>query len=130
MKRSDWQESKYINQADVGSRRHELVIDRVTPEEVDPDAGVRKPVMYFMNHQKGLVLNNTTWSACESEWGEESDAWSGHRVTLYVDPSVTYKGKRTGGTRIEPVQTKPLAIDDTGQEEEPPMPGDGDEPPF
>lgn len=33
-------------------------------------------------------------------WGDESDAWVGHRVTLYRDPSVRFGPNEVGGIRV------------------------------
>src|SRR3954467_7808064 len=33
-------------------------------------------------------------------WGTEASVWTGRKVTLYCDESVTFGKERTGGTRI------------------------------
>ena len=43
----------------------------------------RKPVMYFKEHEKGLILNKTNWGVCEKLFNSnESDDWIGERVSL------------------------------------------------
>ena len=33
-------------------------------------------------------------------WGEETELWRGHRVTLFLDPEVMFGGDKVGGIRI------------------------------
>jgi hypothetical protein len=42
-----------------------------------------KPVMYFKDLPKGLILNKTNWGICEKLFGsDDSDDWRGERVAL------------------------------------------------
>jgi hypothetical protein len=41
-----------------------------------------KPVVYFNEFGKGLVLNKTNWRAIVELCGDESDGWIGEKVVL------------------------------------------------
>lgn len=44
-----------------------------------------KPVVYFEELEKGLIINKTNWAAIEKVTGEaNSDNWSGKKITLTV----------------------------------------------
>jgi hypothetical protein len=50
-----------------------------------------KPVMYFRELPKGLVMNKTNWGICEKMFGsDESDDWIGNKVSLTVIETVAY----------------------------------------
>ena len=48
-----------------------------------------------------------------SQWGVETTAWHGKRVTLYRDPSVTFGGDTVGGIRIAAMSGIKRAFTDT-----------------
>jgi hypothetical protein len=42
-----------------------------------------KPVMYFKELSKGLIVNKTNWSICAKLFGsDDSDDWTGERLSL------------------------------------------------
>ncbi len=60
-----------------------------------------KPILYFEETEKGLVLNRTNANTVAGMYGPETDAWTGQRVTLgmsYVD----FQGKQTASIRVRP----------------------------
>ena len=48
-----------------------------------------------------------------SQWGVETTAWHGKRVTIYRDPSVIYGGAEVGGIRIAAMSGIDRAFTDT-----------------
>jgi hypothetical protein len=59
-----------------------------------------KPVMYFRELPKGLVVNKTNWGICEKMFGsDESDDWIGQKVSLTVIETVAY-GEAVKSIRI------------------------------
>ena len=48
-----------------------------------------------------------------SQWGVETTAWHGKRVTIYRDPSVTFGGDTVGGIRIAAMSGIKRAFTDT-----------------
>jgi hypothetical protein len=73
-----------------------------------------KPVMYFRELPKGLVVNKTNWGICEKMFGsDESDDWIGQKVTLSVIETVAY-GEAVKSIRIaekKPATNKAAIID-------------------
>ena len=98
----------------------------VTLEMVKSDRGPdeQKPVVYFkdpsnasLDLSRGVILNVGNWEACEEITGEDdSDNWLNKQIVVYVDPDVTFGGKKVGGVRIRasqaPVAEPPLPSDD------------------
>jgi hypothetical protein len=75
----------------------ELTVKEVKGEGVGPDKEL-KPVAYFIEDQRGLVLNAGRYNALAAAAGtRDTDTWTDIKVTLSVDPDVKYKGKVTGG---------------------------------
>jgi hypothetical protein len=65
-----------------------------------------KPVMYFRELPKGLVVNKTNWGICEKMFGsDESDDWIGQKVSLTVIETVAY-GEAVKSIRIS--ERKPI----------------------
>lgn len=100
MKRSDAFPSRYISKDDVQNPII-AVIDTVRFDTIKGDAGDEdKPVVYFRDNVKPMILNNTNWMTIEDAYGQESDDWTGKQVEMYCDPGVMFGGKRVGGVRV------------------------------
>jgi hypothetical protein len=90
--------SKYLKAADLQGRRIAATIDRVQLEEVDDG---ERPVAYFRNKDRGLVLNRTNANAITEIAGtDETDEWSGVRLVLY-STRVDFQGRRVDAIRID-----------------------------
>ncbi len=74
------------------------VVATLAYEKVGED---QKTVIYFQGMDKGLVLNWTNACTLADLYGEDDDNWIGREVIIWVDPSVMYAGKRTGGLRLK-----------------------------
>lgn len=59
------------------------------PLSLNPTNG--EMIAYVMEHTYGI-----------KELPGDFDTWIGKKIILYVDPSVSYGGKRTGGIRVRP----------------------------
>ena len=101
MKRTEAFASNYLNQDDL-PHSHTATIKTVGKEMVNTDDnGQReKPVIYFNNGSKPLILNMVNWDTIEAGYGPNSDTWVGKPIELYVDPNVMYGARRVGGIRI------------------------------
>jgi hypothetical protein len=83
-----------------------VTIDRVVMESFrDPRTRVetRKPVMYFQRAKRGLIVNRTNWRTVADLYGDESDNWTGKRITL-TPAMVDAYGKQTKAVRVRPVR--------------------------
>ncbi len=100
MKSTDIFPSKYLRAADLDGREPVVTIARVDMETLGDE---RKPVVYFVGKDKGLVMNKTNFSAIEDISGEEdTDNWAGTKVKL-ITVKVEFQGKRVPAIRIEEV---------------------------
>lgn len=97
---SDMIYSKYISKNDVETP----IICTIRGVMLDSGGNrAEEPrwLMAFHELRKMLRLNNTTLRQLEATLGENSDAWIGARVRLYVDPTVTMAGQVVGGVRMQ-----------------------------
>jgi hypothetical protein len=122
--------SKYLQSSDLNGKSVTVKIDRVALEEVGQKKEW-KPVIYFMRAKKAMVLNVTNARMIESAYGDDyENAWHGKAVILTVE-KVSFQGKVTDGLRIHiPKQARdePAIVGGGLLKEEPPLPGDDDEP--
>ena len=89
--------SKWIKAADLGGREHDLTIDRIEIETLDEQTA--KPVVYFVGHKKGLMLNRTNAAAIADLFSPETDRWHGRTVTIF--PTETdYRGVTVDCIRV------------------------------
>jgi hypothetical protein len=92
--------SKYLKESDLGGREVPCVIDRVTIEDVGgPSDPEEKPVMYFVNKAKGMVLNKTNSMYIASKYGDETDDWKGKAIIIHPD-STMFQGKMVPCLRV------------------------------
>ena len=93
--------SKYLKASDLNGRRATVTIRKYKMESVGQDSEDDKPVLYFENKEKGLVLNRTNaTSIAEILSQSEMEEWAGGKVTLY--PTKTdYQGRRVACIRID-----------------------------
>jgi hypothetical protein len=83
-----------------------VTIDRVVMESFrDPRTRQesRKPVMYFQRAKRGLIVNRTNWRTVADLYGDESDNWTGKRITL-IPAMVDAYGKQTKAVRVRPIR--------------------------
>ena len=106
MKVSEMIVSKYLAKADFDEDQV-CTIKGLRQEELEGDGENKsKWILYFREHAKGMVLNITSIRVLESAYGSESDVWIGKKVSVYVDPNVSFGGKVVGGLRLRPLKPK------------------------
>ena len=119
--------SKFIKSDDLGGKAVPLFIDRVEMQEVGtPDDKETKPILYFVNRTKGLVLNKTNAADIAEQYGNDTDKWTNQSIVLFAT-KVEFKGRRVMGLRVRFKDGAPAALQDN---EEPPPPTDDDDLPF
>lgn len=85
--------SKYLKASDIPDGREvHLKIDTVQIESMET-TGDEKPVLYFIDREKGLVLNKTNADAIASVMGDDTDQWRGKPIILFA--TTTSFGGRT-----------------------------------
>lgn len=116
MRTSEAFPSQFLKKEDIGDRRVRVTVDHIQMETIqNGDHKENKPVVYFRNTEKGMVLNKGNAEAIQeaANGDDEMDNWGGTVVVLYVDRNVTFGGKRVGGIRISPArkpETAPVEV--------------------
>ena len=121
---NDMRNSKYLKKEDAGDGKAATIKDirqiNVAMENQPPEY---KWVLFFEEHPKGLVMNQGNITKCSRLCeSEDTDDWTGKKVTLYNDPDVTYGGRAVGGVRIREWREGDEVLSP------PPMPNDDDLP--
>lgn len=116
MKVSDMVESKYMKKEDFADGDGIGTIKGVRQDNLAKDGEPPKMrwVIGFAEYQKPMVLNITTIRVLEQTFGGETDQWRGNKVTIFVDPNVSFGGKVVGGLRLRPLKntpSKPIATE-------------------
>ena len=97
---SAFDQSKYLSAADL-SQEMKLRIKTVTVETVrgQGSAQEQKPVLWFTNLSKGLVLNKTNNRTLRSALGDDMEKWA--NAIIIVFPTQTdFGGKLVGALRV------------------------------
>lgn len=97
--------SKYLSAGDLQGKEPTVVISHIVNEKVGDDV---KPILYFQNKEKGVVLNKTNAMTIAQMYGPETDAWQGQRITL-ITVWTDFQGKPVQAIRIKPVFPNPQA---------------------
>jgi len=86
MKTADVFPSRYLKaeelDEDLTVTIREVVMETFTDRERGTDT--EKPVAYFEELEKGLIINKTNWSQIAKQHGDESDEWPGKAIVLTV----------------------------------------------
>jgi len=99
--------SRFLKAEDLAGEDVSYTIQGLEMEEVGSDQE-EKPVLYFKEIDKGLILNKTNFKTIASVHGPDSDDWAGKKVTLYPT-EVEFSGKTTLGIRVRLIALKPTA---------------------
>ena len=91
--------SKYLKPHDIEDGEI-VTIKAVMVERVGVDQE-EKPIVFFNEHDKGVILNKTNAEAIAKVFGEEEDDWPGKRLALVTVPSRTPQGEATTSIRHE-----------------------------
>jgi hypothetical protein len=110
MKIGKYRNSNWVRKDDVNAmpeKQRITTVERINEEDVGED---RKLVIYFRGIEKGWPANMTAlnWLA-EACGSDDTDDFAGTPVEIYVDPDVTYAGKRIGGIKLRRPPNAPSA---------------------
>lgn len=86
-----------------------LTIERVEKKEMND--GAMKPVCYFKEDSRGLVLNVTNRGELIDRFGRNSDSWIGEEIAI-VAQRVTGPSGSTHGIRLAPRAVSETADDE------------------
>ena len=102
MKLNDAFPSKYMKADQLKDKPPiQCTIKSVTIEEIGQDKD-EKPVMYFSDHDQGLVLNKSKWALLADAFGDESDDWGGKAVEL-GHTKVLFGAKMVDSIELKPI---------------------------
>lgn len=108
MKMHDAFKSDYIKSDELKDGEKTYVIAGVAEDTVGQGADAEtKPVATLEDvntgeEKKFVIGNKVNWTSIVEITGEEdSDDWTGSKITLYRDPNITFGGKKVGGIRIK-----------------------------
>jgi hypothetical protein len=93
--------SKYLKAEELVGKTTRVVISRVEDVEFD-DRGV-KPVAYFENHERGLVINASNFDILAAAVSNNTKDWPGHTILLKGE-KVRFKGRLVDSIVIVPKQ--------------------------
>ena len=92
--------SKWLKSGDLGDSDLTLTITHVVMEEIGQGTEAEeKPIVYFQEEEKGLVLNKTNADTISRLYGHNTDGWIGKPVTLF-STEVDFKGSQTLAIRV------------------------------
>ncbi len=113
--------SNFLKATDLNHRTVKVKIDRVIFEEIGQEKD-QKPVMYFADVKKGLVLNKTNATTIGSVHGQELEGWTGKEIELF-EQMVPFNGQNVAAIRVR-------AVTETVAPDAPLTPADPNDSPF
>ena len=105
---SDAFPSNYLKAADLQNRTIKLKIDKVIFEEIGQNKD-NKPVVYFTDVKKGMVLNKTNATTIGAVHGQEFEGWTGKEIELF-EQMVPYQGQNVAAIRVRAVAEPEEAV--------------------
>ena len=138
MKFDDAFPSRFFKATDLDKPRLVTIIEVITETLND---GQSKPVAYFENEDKALVLNRTTYGTIVDIFSDDTDDWIGKKIVLCRDMTL-FRGQRVPCVRVRSAESRnpaaprggasaptpsPPPVEPSGEVDK--WPGDEDEPP-
>ena len=92
--------SKYLKASDLQNQSWTVTIKDCLIEEIgDHD---RKPVLYFQEAEKGMVLNRTNADTIALHLSNDTDRWKGMKIEMFTQ-AVPFQGRSVPAIRVRPV---------------------------
>ena len=102
--------SKYLKAADLDGQDRTVTVRACVQEELGQGAEMEtKPVLYFDGGHKGLVLNKTNATAIVEDYGDDTEAWAGREIVLFIQ-KVTFQGKLMPAIRVRVQNSAPQPV--------------------
>lgn len=99
--------SKWLKSGDVEEGDLTLTIRSVAMEDIGSGENQEtKPVLYFEETEKGMVLNKTNADTISKLHTPETDNWIGKKITIFAT-EVDFAGKQTLALRVRIRAPKP-----------------------
>ena len=100
---SDLFPSKYLKPVDLNGNRVTVTISHLTKETIGND---ERPVLYFIQKQKPLILNKTNGNTIANVFGNDIEDWRGGNIVLFETP-IDFQGKTIPAIRCTALPRKP-----------------------
>ena len=112
--------SRFLKAADLQGKTVGVAMDQVVIEEMGAPGkkDEKKPVLYFVGKEKGLVLNRTNSRVIAKAYGTETARWRGQRLLLYVTEVEAF-GDMVDAIRVRIPNGQPPAQEPPPAEEPP-----------
>ena len=99
--------SQYLKCADLNGKPWDMKIRTVVLEDLGQgNDKEEKPVTYFHNAQKGLVLNKTNANTIVKAYGDDTGNWTGKDVQVFPT-QVEFKGETVDAIRVRVAKEAP-----------------------
>ncbi len=99
--------SQYLKCADLNGMPWDMKIRTVSEEDLGQGHDKEtKPVVYFENAQKGLVLNKTNATTIAKVYGDDTGTWTGQSVQVFPT-QVEFKGETVDAIRVRVAKEAP-----------------------
>ena len=98
-----YNESKYLKHQDLEGNDWVVTVKNVTREDIKDRDGTSKKkfIVHFNEVDKGLVLNTTNMNTLYKLFqSDDSDDWTGKRITLFCKDDIEMGGEIMSGIRI------------------------------
>lgn len=106
MKVTDAFEGNYIDALCVTDKDAKLTIASVSApntEKASDGKLIDRPIAYFKETTKGLILNKTNAKSIGLAHGNEMDDWKGKQVTLFATTTDAFGKKNVPCVRVRPM---------------------------
>ena len=106
---------KFFSAKHVQAEPKTLTVARVAAAEVGRNKEL-KPVAYFVEDVRGLVLNKTNFGKMAKAHGgyTDSDLWVGSRVRIEYNPDAEFGGAVVGGIKLKVLDPSPVYKEKVG----------------
>lgn len=94
--------SEFLKAADLHDRQHTVVMHHVEIRDVGDGT---KPVLFFENRKKGLVLNKVNSNNIALVYGDETDDWAGQELVIYPT-MVDFQGRSVPAIRVKAAKVR------------------------
>lgn len=88
--------TKYLKAADLSGGPRLATVKSITIEKLGDE---QKPVLYFQEGSKGVVLNKTNSTILANSLGRDTDSWLGKQIELHVEPT-QFQGRIVDSIRV------------------------------
>ena len=118
---SEFDKSRFLKAADL-EKEKKFRISKVAAEVLGQgDTKERKPIVWFTNDERGLVLNKTNLRVLKHDFGDNMEAWVGKIIVVF--PTMTdLRGKMTPALRVRTPPPKQATMAGNGQAAPQPKP--------